>query len=149
MKNKIKEFFRSLNCFRPGGKKFGEVRKQRVSTFNVISVTLLDSQTAAPAEAARRSMFVNLRNEADSEVALCQPQDYDDDVVSVAPHCEDFLASSSPADEDSLPASPAAAASSATSALDSALFCPCEMMEMTGETIRAVPATADEKSQEV
>jgi hypothetical protein len=87
MKNKIKPFFRSINCFHSGGKKVRKAKKQRVSTFNVICVTLLASQTAAPAKAARRSIFVGVHQEASSEAALCQSPD-DDDVsldVSGAP----------------------------------------------------------------
>ncbi|CCX05278.1 Protein of unknown function [Pyronema omphalodes CBS 100304] len=44
MKDEIKSFFRSFNCFRPGGKKLRKKSKQRASTFNVILVTLLASQ---------------------------------------------------------------------------------------------------------
>ncbi|KAI5790759.1 hypothetical protein FPQ18DRAFT_305993 [Pyronema domesticum] len=109
MKEKIKEFFRSLNCFRPSGKKLGKKVAKRASTFNVISVTLLASQTAAPAEAARRSMFVGLQKEADSQAALCRPPDDDDDVVSLASSGspvnapDDVVAAAEPAPSSSPP----------------------------------------------
>lgn len=103
MKNKIKEFFRSINCLRPGGKT-RKAKKQRVPTFNVISVILLASQTAAPAEVARRSMFVGVHQKSGSGAALCQPPNDDDDGVvllssSGAPanFPEDVVAATEPA----------------------------------------------------
>jgi hypothetical protein len=90
MKKELKPFFSSPNCFRHSGKKLCKARKQRASTFNVISVTLLASQTAAAAEVARRSMFVSFQHEADSEAALCQLEQYNDDLtVSLSPDRED------------------------------------------------------------
>ncbi|KAI5820145.1 hypothetical protein BZA77DRAFT_289879 [Pyronema omphalodes] len=69
MKEKIKKLFQSLNCLRgrrnksksdknnKGKAKSKQPIPARAETFNVISVTLRQSQTAAPAEAARKSVF--------------------------------------------------------------------------------------------
>lgn len=98
-------------------------------------MTLLASQTAAPAEAARRSVFVSFQHEANSEAALCQPEQCDDDVVSLSPDREN---------PEVVPAAPAF--ENAPSIPDFALFPPREMVEMFGATIRTVPASTDEKN---
>ncbi|KAI5790757.1 hypothetical protein FPQ18DRAFT_402708 [Pyronema domesticum] len=110
-----------------------ESKSKRASTFNVISVTLMAGQTAASAKAARRSMFINLNHEADSDAALCQPEQDNDDVASLAPDHEDLKV---------VPAAPATATT--PSIPDSALFSPSEMVEKIGATIRAVPVTTEE-----
>jgi hypothetical protein len=125
MKEKIKGVFRSLNCFRPGGKTLGKKVTKRASTFNVISVTLVASQTAAPAEAARRSIFVGLQKEADSQAALCQPPDDDDDVVS-------FASSGSPANAPDDVVAAAAPAPSPSPPLET-------VQEFLRSTVRAMP----------
>jgi hypothetical protein len=79
----------------------------------------------APAEAARRSIFVGLQKEADSQAALCQPPDDDDDVVS-------FASSGSPANAPDDVVAAAAPAPSPSPPLET-------VQEFLRATVRAMP----------